>query len=234
MNYLPADLDEKNETRIFASNGKMRRIDPENRWKVRIWLLITIVVLAISNALLTLFWHLSFNLAEIVIDFSIFVFVAAIIFINYTPSRVVRSLALKKMIYSVTLFYIIFFPIFTLQFILYSAGYTQVFNFEYFAVEIVLINILNFFITTSWGWNRKFVDIDTLGGVKIRTGENGVTELERGVQLSAREEDLLRRYIVGKISRDRILSELDEAPYRDEVINSADVLLKRLKENYRW
>lgn len=234
MIYVAGSTDMDGTERIVSKSYKTRRIDPENRLKVWIWLSITIAVLAVFNALLNVLGNLPFNPVEIVIDFSIFLFVAAIILINYSPTRVGRSLGLKRITFNLALFLILFLPIFSVQYFLYSVGYLFVFGFDYFAVVLISVFTAYFFITSSWRWNRKFVDVNNLGGIRIRGNTDGATDFERGRDLSETEENVVRDYIRGKLNDEKLLSKLGNTPYSRKILKVADSLARKLKEKYRW
>ena len=125
---MAGDLDKNGTNLIVATTYETRMIEPKNRLKVRIWILATLAILAASNILFDVLGFIPFNPAEIPMDFSIFVFVTAIIIVNYSPTRIARSMGLKKIACDLVLFFAIFFPIFAVLYILYSAGYSFVFT----------------------------------------------------------------------------------------------------------
>lgn len=213
---------------------RVNRISPEYKGRVRILLILLLAVLVAATSVFNIITHVLFNPAEIAVDFSIYVFVAALIMINYSPTRATRSLRFKRMTYGVLLFLALFALPFALLYGLFLAGYTYVFDFQYFAVIFTAVMIVNFFITTSWKWNRKFSDFSSLGKVRFRLSDEGITRIDRGTLLSDNEEELVNDYIRGKVSTNDVLEILGDTPDTRKILEYADSAIGRMRKNYRW
>lgn len=228
------DGKEPPEDRNSVTYRTGRIVGTEFKEKVKLLLVLLGIILAVSTALLNILLRVSFNPAEIVIDGIIFLFFSSIILINYSPSRTSRSLGFKRVTYSILLFVVLILPPYTVQYAFYLAGYSYVFDFQYFALTFGSVMIVNFFITASWRWNRKFVDFKTIGQVKIRIRKEGDTEFERGSSLSDSQEELVREYIWGKIDSGELIHILGDTTDSRRILRYADSVMNRLKEKYRW
>ena len=231
---MAGDFDKNGTNLIVATTYETRKIEPKNRLKVRIWILATLAILVVSNILFDVLGLILFNPAEIPMDFSIFVFVTAIIIANYSPTRIARFMGLKKIAWDMILFFVIFLPLFTVLYILYSAGYSFVFSIEYSPVILISVFAVYFLVSASWRWNRKFVWVNTLGSIRMRIKADGDVETEKEESLSNLDEGVIRDYVRGKVGDSEFLSILGDTPFSRKLMMEADTVIKRLKEKYRW
>lgn len=213
---------------------KVPRIEPEKKRTFWIALIVTALAITVATVLFNLSSGLPFNAGEGAVDFSIFIFASALLSVNFSPSRVSRSLGFKRISYNMALLLGLFSIPFSILEIFYLEGYDNAFGFLYFSISFVSVFAIDFFISTSWHWNRKFVDFYTPAPLRIRFSPDNEAKFERGGGFTAYEEEIARKYITGKISANKFFSILGDTPESRKLLSMADSTLRRIRERYRW
>ncbi len=210
------------------------KIDPE---KIRIFILSVIAILSIiiiATSALNILLGFPFNAVEAVFDFSIFIFAAALLGVNFSPSRASRSLGFKRIAYSMGLLLGLFAIPDSIETALYFSGYTFALMPPIIAADIIAVFTVDFFITTSWYWNRRFVDFRTMSPLRVSLANAENATFERAKGFSSRDEEIARKYIAGRMSTEQFLSALGDTPESRKLLSMADSAIEQAKKNYRW
>lgn len=223
------------ESRVHV-NVRVRKhtLGREKRNLLMVWLSVIMASAICAEAILALSGILAFNIVEVLADALLAIYAYAFLYRHYSGYRPSRSALVNRRKSWMILFTILFVPAYASTYIVYSLGFTAIYDPAGFAVFYLAFQTVFFFIVSSWFWNRRFINLSMPAPIRLLIDNGTVGDIQRDETIPKDAERIIRKYIAGRIDSIDFIEMLGDSPLTPQLLKMAETLKTELRKKYRW
>ena len=231
--------DEEDEMKIHVSTQiHIKTSGPnlavEEKWKLLELLLGVSVSALLIEIILYINGYARILAMESLLDILLVIFVGAIAFNHYNRNKPSRTLRIRWGLSYFLIFCILFIPSYLVLYALFLHGYTAVFGMAGSIIYIAVLFVSVFFISTSWHWNRRFLQVYAPNPVRVRFKNGEIDEVRREESLQDDTESAIKGYVAGKIDDTEFIRLMGDSERGRRLLAMAKGIKAEIRKRFRW